>query len=65
MLLVLPAHRGYNRTNADEEYEEDPLKAQTMTQTSSPQSNASVRYPVGGIFIGSPLPLFGALQGVA
>jgi hypothetical protein len=38
-----------------------PVKA----QTSSTQHNASVRYPVGGIFIGSPLPLFGGLQVVA
>ena len=30
-----------------------PVKAQSMTQISSPQSNASVRYPVGGILIGS------------
>src|SRR5215211_5697934 len=38
-----------------------PVKA----QTSSPQSNASIRYPVCGIFIGCQLPLFGGLQGVA
>jgi hypothetical protein len=29
-----------------------PVKAQTMTQTGSPQSNASVRYHVGAILIG-------------
>ena len=26
MLLILPAHRGDYRTNADDEYEEDPCK---------------------------------------
>jgi hypothetical protein len=33
-----------------------PVKAQIMTQMSSPQSKVSVRYPDGGILMGSLLP---------
>jgi hypothetical protein len=57
-LLIPPKHRSDYRTNAD-------VEISVKSQTSSPQGNASVRYPVGGIFIGSPLPLSGSLQGVA
>ena len=42
-----------------------PVIAQAITQRSSPQSNASVRYPVGGIFIELSIPLSVALEGTA
>jgi hypothetical protein len=42
-----------------------PVNAQAMTQTSSPQSNASVRYPLGGILIEPPHPLSGDLRDAA
>src|SRR5919107_877741 len=36
-----------------------PVNAQAITQTSSPQSSASVTYPLGGILIEPLLPLLG------